>query len=137
MTEHLQRHHLLCTRQFGFQQVRSAPDLHLLLNLELSATLDQGKATAVVALHIEGAFDRVWHTALITKLHAAGIDGSLLPLIIDFLKGRHLKVTFTGWESEVQSIKAGVPQKATSAPALEYLHKGPAAPHTWSEGLPG
>ena len=82
MTEHLERHHLLCTRHFVFRQGRSAVDLHLLLTSELSATLDQGKDTAVVALDMEGAFDRVWQAALITKLHLACIDQSLLPLII-------------------------------------------------------
>ncbi|KAG0723769.1 putative RNA-directed DNA polymerase from transposon BS [Chionoecetes opilio] len=90
ITEHLERHHLLCTRQFGFRQGRSAADLHLLLASDLSAALDQGKATAVVALDIEGAFDRVWHEALITKLRAAGIDGALLPLLRDYLRDRHL-----------------------------------------------
>ena len=47
----------------------------------MSAALDQGKKNAVVALDIEGAFDRVWHEALVTKLRAAGIDGALLPLL--------------------------------------------------------
>ena len=58
ITEHTNKHHLLCVRQFGFRQGRSAADLHLLLTTQLSAALDQSKTTAVVALDIEGAFDR-------------------------------------------------------------------------------
>ena len=87
---------------------RPAADLHLLLTSELSVTLDQGKAIAVVALDIECVFDRMWHAALITKLHVVGIDGSLLPIITKYLKGR--QVTVSGWESEAQPIRAGVPQ---------------------------
>ncbi|KAG0717912.1 putative RNA-directed DNA polymerase from transposon BS [Chionoecetes opilio] len=104
--EHLERNHMLCNRQFGFRQGRSAADLHLLLTSDLSAALDQGKATAVVALDIEGAFERVWHEALVTKLRAAGIDGALLPLLRDYLRDRHLSVTVSGRESEVQLIRA-------------------------------
>ncbi|KAG0717399.1 putative RNA-directed DNA polymerase from transposon X-element [Chionoecetes opilio] len=97
VTEHLDRHHLLCTRQFVFRQGSSAADLHLLLGSDLSAALDQGKATAVVALDIEGAFDRVWHEALVTKLRATGIDGALLPPLRDYMR----EVTVIGLKSEV------------------------------------
>lgn len=56
--------------------------MHLVLTSGLSAALDQGRANAIVALDIEGGFDRVWHEALITKLHVAVIDGLLLIPII-------------------------------------------------------
>ncbi len=65
MTEHLEHHHLLCTRQYGFRQGRWAADLHLLLTAKWSAALDKGRATVAVALDIEGAFDKVWHETLI------------------------------------------------------------------------
>ena len=122
VTEHLERHHLLCTRQFGFRKGRSAADLHLLLTTELSAALDQGEATAVVALDIDGAFDRVWHAALVTKLRAAGIDGALLPLLRDYLRDRNLKVTVSGRESEAQAIQAGVPQGSCLGPLLWNIY---------------
>ena len=122
ITEHLEKHHLLCTRQFGFRQERSAADLHLLLSSELSAALDQGKSSAVVALDIEGAFDRVWHEALVTKLRATGIGGALLPLLRDYLRDRHLRVTVGGRESEVQPIRAGVPQGSCLGPLLWNIY---------------
>ena len=109
ITHYLDRHHFICTRQFGFRQGRSAADLHLLLASSLSAALDQERSTAVVALDIEVAFNRVWKEALVTKLFAAGIDGALLPLLSDYLSDRHLRVTVGGQEFDMQPIKAGVP----------------------------
>ena len=50
ITDHLERHHLLCTRQFGLRHGWSPADQHLLLSSKLSAALGQGKMTAIVAL---------------------------------------------------------------------------------------
>lgn len=133
LTEHLERHHLLCTRQYGFRQGRSTADLHLLLAAKWSAALDHGRATAVVALDIEGAFDKVWHEALIEKLRAAGVGGPLLQLFTDYLRERHLKVVLSGRESEEHPIRAGVPQGSCLGPLLwniyinELLHLIPSA----------
>ena len=92
--------------------------MHLLLTSELSAALDQERATAVVALDIEGAFDRVWHAALVTKLRAAGVDGALLRLLRNYLENRFLRVIVEGRESELHPIHAGVPQGSCLGPLL-------------------
>ena len=78
LTQHLEKHHLLSTKQFGFRQGRWAADLRLPLSTEWSAALHRSNTTIVIALDIEGAFNEVWHAALITKLRAVGVDGSLL-----------------------------------------------------------
>ena len=133
VTQHLERHHLLSNRQFGFRQGRSAADLHLLLTTKWSEALDHGKATAVVALDIEAAFDSVWHAALLTKLRAVGVDGALLQLLENYLRDRHLKVIINGRESKPQPIRAGVPQGSCLGPLLwnvyinDLLHLVPAA----------
>lgn len=118
VTEHLEKHHLLCTRQYGFRAGRSAADLHLLLTSEWSAALDAGKTTAVVALDIEGAFDKVWHAGLLAKLRGAGVEGPLLQLFEDYLRERHLKVIIDGQESREQPVRAGVPQGSCLGPLL-------------------
>ena len=109
VTDPLEKHHFLCSRQFAIRQGRSAAELHLLLASDLNVALDQSKAATVVALDIEGAFDRVWHEAG-SENCATGIDETLLPLFRDYLSDRHLKVTVSGRESEVQPIEAGVPR---------------------------
>ena len=122
VTVHLKKHHLICIRKFGFRPGRSAADLHLLLTSEWSAALDTGKATAVIALDIEGAFDRVWHSGLLAKLRAASLDGPLLQLFGDYLRERQLKVVVDGQESEKQPIRAGVPQGSCLGPLLWNLY---------------
>jgi len=42
-------------------------------------------STCVLALDIEGAFDRVWHLSLLSKLKAFGVDGELLVLLKNYL----------------------------------------------------
>ena len=119
VTQHLERHHLLSTRQFGFRQGRSAADLHLLMTAKWSEALDQGKATAIVALDIEGAFDKVWHEALIEKLRTAGVDGPLLQLFTDYLQGGAQR---TGVRRTPNQSRRS-PGKLPRPPALEHLYK--------------
>ena len=122
LTRHLEKHHVMSTRQYGFRQGRSAGDLHLQLSTEWSAALDEGKAAAVVALDIEGAFDKVWHAALVSKLRAAGVEGPLLKLLESYLRDRHFKVSVNGRESRLQPIRAGVPQGSCLGPLLWNLY---------------
>lgn len=83
---------------------------------DLSAALDQDEPTALVALDIGRAFDRVWHKALILKLNTAGKDGALLPLLGDCLRDRLLQVTVSGPESDERPITAVFPRGVVSVP---------------------
>ena len=118
LTSHLETQHLLSARQFGFRKARSAADLTLLLSNEWSDALDQGRPTAVLALDIAGAFDRVWHAGLVERLHAAGVGGALLELLRDYLQEREMRVVHNGQQSSPVKIGAGVPQGSVLGPLL-------------------
>lgn len=122
LTAHLDKHYLLCTRQFAFRKGHSASDLHTLLTNKWSSALDQGRATAVVALDIEGAFDRVWHGALVEKLRTIGVAGELLELLRNYLEKRYLRVVLNGHQSSLQCIGAGVPQGSVLGPLLWNIY---------------
>ena len=122
LTAHLESQHLLSTRQFGFRKGRSAADLNLLLVSEWSDALDQGRPTAVLALDIAGAFDKVWHVGLVERLRAVGLRGSTLELLENYLQGRHLRVVHNGQQSSPHDIRAGVPQGSVLGPLLWNLY---------------
>lgn len=105
LTRHLESQHLLNARQF----IRSSADLNLLLASEWSDALDQGRPTPVLALDIAGAFDRVWHAALIERLH-------------DYLQERHMRVVHNGQQSSPYKIGAGVPQGSVVGPLLWNIY---------------
>ena len=52
----------------------------------------------------------MWHSGLLVKLRAAGVDGPLLQLFGDYLREKQLKMVVNGQESEKQPLRAGVPQ---------------------------
>ncbi|KAG0721295.1 RNA-directed DNA polymerase from mobile element jockey [Chionoecetes opilio] len=112
-------HHLLNIKQVGFRVNRSAADLLLHLSTTWHKRLDQEKDTYVIGLDIAGAFDRVWHHGLITKLNSLGVrSGHLLLLLHDYLRDRFLRVVVDGQTSEEYSIFAGVPQDRVLSPLL-------------------
>ena len=116
--QHLRVNNLLSDRQFGFRPGRSTSDLLLLLTKEWQDALDEGLDTLVVALDIAGAFDRVWHAGLLEKLRAKGIQGDLLLLLDDYLRGRTLHVVVNGQSSGPSPVQASVPQGSVLGPIL-------------------
>ena len=115
---HIEKHHLLSERQFGFRKHHSTADLHLLMSSEWEEALDKGKRVCVLTLDIEGAFDRVWHKGLSQKLEAFGIGGDLLQLLDCYLSDRKLKVVLEGKQSNEREIEAGVPQGSVLGPLM-------------------
>lgn len=138
MTSFFDSNHLLSSKQFGFRSKRSASDLLLQLVTNWNKSLDAGKETYVVALDIAGAFDRVWHEGIISKLKSFGIDGDLLKMIQDYLRGRTLQVVVNGYTSSEHPISASVPQGSVIGPLLwnvyfnDILHLIPEA-HAYAD----
>lgn len=85
-------------------------------------SLDESVDTLVMALDIADAFDQVWHSALLTKLRAKGIAGSLLTLLQDYLQGRSLRVAVNGRTSSPAPIRDSVPQDSILVPVLWNIY---------------
>ena len=118
MYRHLTENKLICSKQFGFLKQRSAADLHLLMGSKWAKALDEGLQTLVVAVDIEGAFDRVWHKGLTVKLESVGITGRLLELLKDYLSERSFHVNVGGFTSKEHPVMAGVPQGSVLGPLM-------------------
>ena len=80
--------------------------------------LDDGMEVRVVFFDISKAFDKVWHRGLLFKLKEAGISGTLLAWIENYLSERYQTVTLPGVKSDSALISAGVPQGSILGPLL-------------------
>ena len=116
LTDHLEKHNLLSLKQFGFRKERSTADLLLKMSSAWNKSLDRGEDSYVMAQDIAGAFDRVWHAGLISKIKSLGIDGNLLELLSNYLQDRVFHVAVNGCTSSEYEIKASVPQGSVLGP---------------------
>ena len=80
--------------------------------------LDDEMKIAMVFLDISKAFDNIWHTGLIYKLHKIGVRGKLLKLFKSYSTGRFQRVVLNGFLSDCLEIMSGVPQGSILGPLL-------------------
>ncbi|CAH2091886.1 unnamed protein product [Euphydryas editha] len=67
---------------------------------------------------MEKAFDRVWHTGLLTKILDTTTPPALLRVLASFLEGRSFYVSVEGVDFQLRPIRAGVPQGSCLSPRL-------------------
>ena len=70
---HLLGNDLLSDRQFGFRPHHSTADILTILTQQRSNWLDRGNEVSLIALDIKGAFDKVWHNGICSKLIVEGV----------------------------------------------------------------
>lgn len=89
-------------------------------------------STGAIFLDIFKAFDKVWQSALIHKLHTAGIRPYLTKTTQSFLHQRSFQVKINGHISTVHQIHVGVPQGSVVGPLFYnfYTHDIPKPPNT-------
>ena len=90
---------------------------------EICASFDANLSLEVrgVFLDISKAFDDVWHEGLIYKIKCMGVKSDLLALIESFLFERQQSVVLHGQESELLTMKAGVPKGSVLGPLFLFL----------------
>jgi len=86
------------------------------------SALDRGEESIVVSIDFSAAFDRVSHAGLIYKLQTAGVGGSVLSVIGNFLAGRIQSVVVDGMRSVAVNVVSGVPQGSVLGPLLFSLY---------------
>ena len=77
--------------------------------------------TFIVCLDVEGAFDRVWHQALLHKMQSFGFPDIALAWMASFLDGRTFRVRIGNSHSTSRQIAGGVPQGSPLSPILYVL----------------
>ena len=118
---HLETNNLISDRQYGFRPGRSCADLLAHVTHTFSDTVRRYGESVAVALDISKAFDRVWHSKLLSKLPSFGIPPNLCTLIKSFLTDRSISVRVDGHTSPSAPINSGVPQGSVLSPTLFLL----------------
>ena len=122
MHNHFVDNNILTPFQSGFTPGDSTVNQLTYLYNTLCHALDSGKEVRVIFCDISKAFDRVWHAGLVHKLQAAGISGSFLQWLINYLSNRKQRVVLPGVQSKWNFIYAGVPQGSILGPFLFLLY---------------
>ena len=76
----------------------------------------------VVYLDTSKAFHKVWHTRILFKLKAYGVDVQLLSLLEDFLENGKQRVVLNGQTSNWRKIISGVRQGSLLGPYLVLFY---------------
>lgn len=109
---------LLSNTQCGFRKNRTTYDQITRVENTIKKALNTKQIAIVVFIDLKGAFDRVWHNAIIFKLREMGLRGRVLGWLYSYLNNRQFKVIFEGEKSTTRNISSGVPQGSVISPLL-------------------
>ena len=118
LTKYFTENNVISPYQSGFVSGDSTINQLLYLSNEFYKAFDGGKEIRIIFCDISKAFDRVWHKGLIYKLRSAGLSGSLIDWLSNYLENRLQRVCLNNCTSSWQSINAGVPQGSILGPLL-------------------
>jgi hypothetical protein len=86
-------------------------------------------------MDITAAFDTVQHNLLLTRLQEAGIDGSALTWITNYLTDRKQLVLYKGKKSSETDVNDGVPQGSILGPLFFNIYMAPLGRFLTSMGV--
>jgi len=103
--------------QCGFIKGRGCADPLFKLRAHIDERTRRPQSRLAVAfIDVKAAFDRVWHSALLAKMHRLGIVGKTWRWARAWLTGRRMRIVHRGRSSPWVTINAGVPQGAVLSP---------------------
>jgi hypothetical protein len=107
--------------QFGIRQGHSTiQQIHRVTNI-INKALEGRKYCAAVFQDVGQAFDRVWQSGLLYKIKQL-LPSPYFHLLKSYLSDRQFQVRVGNEKSELQPIKAGVPQGSVLCPTLYVLY---------------
>ncbi|KAH7933808.1 hypothetical protein HPB49_017427 [Dermacentor silvarum] len=108
---------LIHPRQFGFTHARSAPLAMYALRQRLFSLKTAKTPAVLISLDFTGAFDSVWHAAVLFFLRKHHCPANLYHLLRSFLSGR--RVVYRSSAGEVSACPSiGSPQGSPISPLL-------------------
>lgn len=119
---HLHFNKLIHPKQSGFLKGHST--IHQLLDIyhDIVSAIDSKQNLCMVFCDISKAFDRVWHSGLLFKLHQYGVDGNVLAWTKNYLSNRSQSVIVGSSKSIAKPVTAGVPQGSVLGPLFFLVY---------------
>ena len=118
----INKHQIFNKHQFGFRDKHSTFMALIILLENLVNAIDNGKCAVGIFLDFQKAFDTVDHCILLDKLYFYGIRGQAFDWFSSYLHNRQQLVNYCGCESDLKSIKCGVPKGSILGPLLFLLY---------------
>ena len=122
LLNYLNKHEILCNRQFGFRPGLSTFDAINIFTSDLYSSLDDHKSIISIFIDFSKAFDTVHHDILLDKLHHYGIRGCVHKWFKSYLSNRYHYTHFNKAISTTKPIQFGVPQGSILGPILFLLY---------------
>ena len=104
------KHDLIDKRQFAYKKFSSCNIALITLIDDWRRAVDESSISVVTFLDLRKAFDVINHTQLVKKLAAAGLRGTSLQWIGNYLEDRKQFVSSNGRVSDLLGIRLWVPQ---------------------------
>ena len=102
--------------QYGFQRAKNCKMASFMLQESRDYYIEHGSPLHACYLDAQAAFDNVWLTGLVYKLHTMGIRGKLLRIVNSALRGTRSNVLHDNRLSVPFNIEQGTRQGSICAP---------------------
>ena len=114
----LKENKIVIHEQSGFRTGRQTRDNLFNLVQKTTEGFNRGQKTICILFDLEKAFDKMWHDALIYKLHKLNVPEYIVLFIKEFLSNRTFKVRINSFTTMSITINCGCPQGACLSPEL-------------------
>ena len=104
--------------QAGFRKRRSTIDQIMKIQDDIIKGMQKKEYTVAIFIDFQKAFDMVWKTGILEKMHHLNIIGKMYAWIKSFMEDRTFQVKVEGQLSDTFQFENGTPQGSVISPVL-------------------